>query len=471
MELGPYLSILTGPAPLPVGALIAGMVKEILASQRYLIQAQGILLELELPMTLQLGDRVQFRVRDASPRNLVVDVSLPPSTPGRLESADARTLLQKLGLPADEDSQRLVQEFVRMNARVDRGSVTAAREAIRSVSSPSRFEAAAFLVAHGVEPDSTAVAKLARIAVPESFPHDPTPIPLLSEHARAVAPLPEEIPEAAPRLPAPGVPIRQVLESSPILRFLDRAIELVASAPPSPDSAAVVEAIVASVPLRPDLARAVEEIVRLVQEFLQHPEDEEGAVVRLRERLRLPARLLREVRAELLGLERKILASIPEFREARDSSPPVLERHDRLWAHRFASQLARIHDERIAIFEVPVLHDGRVSQVPVRVVRREGGSAKAAGHDFHATIDTDLSRLGRVRTRVDAAGQGLSVRFQARRPEIRRHLESEREDLVRALGEIGWKATVAAEVAPPPSDSPFEEFAKPRSYLDIDMRA
>lgn len=436
MELSPYISVRGAPSPLPVGAIVAGLVREILDSNRYLVQVRGILLELEIPLTLQKGEEVSFRVRGGG----LLDIPIRPATPGRLEPADARQILKRLGLPAGEEPERLLRAFLRMNAPIDREGIEAAMAAVRSSRGEARFEAAAFLASHGIEPQPELVTRLARVGAPETLDEPVSPHPLLTPFREALE----------TRAPASSEVLRKLIEASPRLRLLDRAIELAAAAVPADE---------------PDPAPRLAEALRIVREV-----DEKG-FARFREILRLPAAMLYELRARLLELEREAIASMPELREAREARGAVFENHDRIWAHRLVNQLARLQDERAAIIDVPIRQDGRVVHVPIRVIRREGGGGREAQPRFHVTLETDLSRLGPVRTRIDSTGTAMSVRFQVRRAEARRHLETGHVELADALRSQGWQPSVTTEVAVPPAESPFSVFEKPGPVLGVDVRA
>ncbi|MBI2900641.1 MAG: hypothetical protein HYY17_10675 [Planctomycetes bacterium] len=444
MELTPYVSVPASSAPLPVGAILSGIVKEILAANRYLIQIQALALELELPLALNVGDAVRMRVREASARALVLDVSLPDAR----EPLPARGLPERLGFPVDPETERLVRALMRMNAPIDRDRVESALASARAAKGEARIEAAAFLVAHGIDPDPRTVTRLARMAEPAPLP-SPTANPVLRSMQETVAPVPEEAPAVVPKPLPSDEAVRALLDRSPVLRFLDRALEIASRLEPSPES-----------------GMRVDEALAIVRSILERPGGDPEEI----RALRLPASQLHELRSKLFALERAAIASVEEFREARETGGPLFERFDRFLAHRVVNQLARLQDDGVAILQVSIRHENRVMDVPIRVIRREGGHGGAAGPGFHVVLDTDLSRLGPVRTKVDAAGRGMAVRFQVRRSDARRHLESGNDELACALRDLGWEPSVSTEVASPLPESPFAAFERGGDVSGIDVR-
>ena len=234
MELSPYISVQTSPASLPAGGTVTGTVQASLGSNVYQVQVQGSVLEMEIPLDLKPGDQIRMQVREATAQRLVLDVPLPVRAGGTLAPADIAALIQRLGLPPTEERAELVQQFLRLRAPMERASLGAALKSIEGIASPVRFEAAAFLAAHGVEPDSSLVARMVQLAGPAT----PNPVPptaaLTHPVLKAYAQYVHTGKEEEIRLPLPPPPshneLVRILDDSPRLRFLDRAMEIVRAA-------------------------------------------------------------------------------------------------------------------------------------------------------------------------------------------------------------------------------------------------
>ena len=173
MEFSPYISVQTSPAGLPSGGTVTGTVQKTLGSNLYQVQVQGSVLEMEIPLNLKPGDQIQMQVREATAQRMLLDVPLPVRAGGTLAPADITALIQRLGLPPTEERTELVQQFLRLNAPMDRGTLGAALKATEGIASPARFEAAAFLAAHGVEPDPALVSRMVQLSEPAT----PNPLP------------------------------------------------------------------------------------------------------------------------------------------------------------------------------------------------------------------------------------------------------------------------------------------------------
>lgn len=464
MELSPYISVQTSPASLPAGGTVTGTVQASLGSNVYQVQVQGSVLEMEIPLDLKPGDQIRMQVREATAQRLVLDVPLPVRAGGTLAPADIAALIQRLGLPPTEERAELVQQFLRLRAPMERASLGAALKSIEGIASPVRFEAAAFLAAHGVEPDSSLVARMVQLAGPAS----PNPVPpaaaLTHPVLKAYAHYVHTGKEEEIRLPLPPPPshneLVRILNDSPRLRFLDRAMEIVRAASAAPDVA------------RP--ARKVADILRLVRDFVQNPTNQpEVALKQLQSLLRLPGRGLSEILEKLAILEKSILSETPSMREARQWSAPIMDTLDRILSGKMATQLASLRDESVGILELPVTHNGKVYTIPIRIVRRNGkGKGKGStGGGFHIEIVTHLSKLGEVQTKIDTSGKGLAVRFQVRDGKARDALRKAEQKLTDALASMGWKPSVAAEIGRVETPPLFELFEGDSDYLGVDVRA
>ncbi len=83
---------------------------------------------------------------------------------------------------------------------------------------------------------------------------------------------------------------------------------------------------------------------------------------------------------------------------------------------------------------------------------------------------TDLSKLGKVQTKIDTSGKGLAVRFQVRDQKARDALQKMQKKLEDALAAIGWKPSLATEIATAGKPPLFELFEGDADYLGVDVR-
>ena len=144
---------------------------------------------------------------------------------------------------------------------------------------------------------------------------------------------------------------------------------------------------------------------------------------------------------------------------------------DRIVSGKMATQLAALRDEGVSIVELPVTHQGKIFTIPIRIIRKKQKGKKSNPGGFHIQINTELSKLGEINTKIDTSGKGLAVRFQVRDKEAQKALRKEQQKLDDALQALGWKTALAIEVekaSPPPF---FELFEGDADYLGVDMRA
>ncbi len=462
MEVKPYISVQTSPAGLPPGGTVTGTVQKSLGSNVYQVQVQGATLEMEIPMELKPGDQIQMRVREATAQKLILDVPLPVKPGGTLAPSDITALLQNLGLPSSKERIQLTQQFLRLNAPMEATTIEASLRAIEGMKSPIRFEAAAFLAAHGIEPDPALVSRMIQLAEPSTPNPVPSPEALSHPILKAYAKYIHSGKEGEIRLPLPPPPSHEelirILDRSPRLRFLDRAIQLLDKAASTPDIG--------------NPARKVADLLNLVRSFVQSPTENADEVLKqFQSLLRLPGRGIREVRQKVAELEQKILSETAAVREARQWSGPVMDSLDRIVSGKMATQLAALRDDGVSILELPVTHQGKVFTIPIRIIRKKQKGKKANPGGFHIQINTELSKLGEVNTKIDTSGKGLAVRFQVQDEESQKALRKEQQKLDDALQALGWKTSLAIEVgkaSPPPF---FELFEGDSDYLGVDMRA
>ena len=87
-------------------------------------------------------------------------------------------------------------------------------------------------------------------------------------------------------------------------------------------------------------------------------------------------------------------------------------------------------------------------------------------------LDADLSRIGKVRASVDVTGTIVSATFSVRDGGVRGVFERHASDLVNALREAGYQATVSVEARPRGQDPSAADLLSPAplSYLSIDLK-
>jgi hypothetical protein len=445
------------PVAVPPGAsgtlppVVTGTVQSILSPNRYAIQVQGLLLELEAQLFLSVGDKVPLRVARQTPKEVVFELVRPPQGAGE-EPRDPPRF--------PPEARELVREFVRMRAPLDPALIGRALQA--AADGPAR-QAAAFLAAHGLEPTAEMVAALARLVDPASTEPPASPAPLLAPLVEALgertAAAPADVAVTAPLLAGPPTAaleeaVAQVLEGSPRLQMIDRLIEIVGAAAPA-------EVPAQEVPARLDQA------LRLVRAATPETLDETARALP-----QLPKEALRQVLQELHQLERREIASIPELAQARDARGAVLDAAQRMTDVRLVNQLARLRDDGVLALEIPLRADGRLVHVPLRIRREpdKPGSAEA-GPRFSVTLDADLSRIGFVRARLDSAGRTLRVRFRVRERGVKSHLERGAGGLAESLKAQGYEASIAAElVSTLERESIFDVFAAPDGEITLDVK-
>jgi len=173
----------------------------------------------------------------------------------------------------------------------------------------------------------------------------------------------------------------------------------------------------------------------------------------------------------MLQAEREELSGEPLLRGAREGSGALLEHLDRLQGHRLLNQVLSLHQENVALFEVPFFENGRRTFVPVRVLKRKAGGRGTPDGSSTLTIDADLTRLGRVRAHVEARKRTLSLRFQVRDPGVQALLERSAEELRSALRDAGFESTLRVEVMRTSAESLAFPPARESSYVTLDLQA
>jgi hypothetical protein len=70
------------------------------------------------------------------------------------------------------------------------------------------------------------------------------------------------------------------------------------------------------------------------------------------------------------------------------------------------NQLSQLREDGVLVLEVPLRVEGRLAHIPLRIRREpEKPGSPEPGPRFSVTLDADLSRIGFVRARLDAAGR------------------------------------------------------------------
>ncbi len=431
MELPPVSVPPGAPSSLP--PVVTATVQSVLGPYRYEIQIQGMLLEIEAHLFLSVGDKLPLRVARQSPNEVVFELVRPPRKPAG-EAPDPHRF--------PPEAREVVREFVRMRAPLDPALV---ERAAKLAHDAPTAQAAAFLAAHGFEPAAEPVDALARLLLP------PPPI---DEASPLVAASPREFAGKAELLARSSATpfeagIAAILERSPRLRVIDRLIEAFSAAAP-----------------REAPGENLAEALRLARSATPETLDEA-----LRSLPPLPKEALRELLRQLQEMERREIASVPELAGIRQNPGTALEAAERLGSLRLVNQLAQLRGDGVLVLEVPVLSEGRIDLIPLRIRREAEKKGRAeTGPRFAVTVDADLSRVGLVRAHLDSAGKTLRIRLRVRDRGVRDHLERGAGELAEALRAQGFEAAVAAELVQAlERESIFDAFAAPDGSITLDV--
>ena len=104
-------------------------------------------------------------------------------------------------------------------------------------------------------------------------------------------------------------------------------------------------------------------------------------------------------------------------------------------------------------------------------LRKNQKGKKSTPGGFHIQINTELSRLGEVQTKIDTSGKGLAVRFHVQNEEAKSSLQKAQKKLEDVLTAIGWKPSLAIDVGKAEPAPFFELFEEDTDYLGVDVRA
>lgn len=458
-------------AALPPGSALTAIVQQILVpGQIYQVDVQGMLLDMQLKMMLEVGARVPMRVKESGPRGVVLTpVSVPtppPSTPP--PPADTpEQILRDASLPIRDDTVRAVRAIREIGARPTPDIVQTVAEAIRAAPPArpdlppiARDAAAAFLVTRGL-PATPAAIELTAPAFSVSPPREHAgPVP--REFVEAVRPAPLDLTKPAPApLEAVAEAVRaapealrevvaQAVARSPALPLLDAAIAEArllqpTAAIPEAELMRILSDVVARILAAPD-APAVQQIVRAL------PPDP-----------KLIARLL-------VALEEAEIAEIrrlPELRTLR-ARPDLTESAERAVAARAVNNTSALQGEGVTVIEVPIRSPELTRAL---LVFRRSNRKGASYEGFESfTVDVSMSRLGRVVGHVALSKQTAGVRFQVRGPAERRLFEAHEADLVAGLGALGLDATVSVGVRGE-SEPSLAEALRAQGSVSVDLKA
>jgi hypothetical protein len=424
---------------------VTATVQSVLAPNRYMLQLQGMLFELEAELFLSVGDKLPLRVREQGAGRLVLE-TLPRSEPApQGAAAGGPASLNPVGVELGRMRGPLDPATVDLVARLSRDPVTR--------------QAAAFLAAHGIEPTQELVDALASLnqAGPEPSGGAALLETLSAALARRVVEDPLEIPSKLPLLSGPPPQelenaLRAILEGSPRLRMIDQMIEAVQAARPSKVPPAEVA----------DRLRTAVSLVRSATP------DSLGEV--LRQIPGLPREALRELVSVLSEMERTALSQVPELSAAREGRGTLLGAADRLADYRLVNQLSQVREDGVRILEVPVRAEGRLQYLPLRIAREGPRPGSADPSSFVITFDIDFTKIGFVRALLATASKTLRIRFQVRDRAVRAHLEKFAGELSGALEAEGFETLISADVAAPaPRESIFDAFASPSDPTSLDV--
>jgi hypothetical protein len=334
---------LPGPLPTPLPALVTAVVDSVRAPGLYAVRIQSLLLELELDLFLEIGDRLPLRVKQQSSNSLVLEV---------LPREAERPSREPAGPAPRPEPGPVERELLRQRAPLD-SDLVARLEALP----PGLRPAAAFLAAHGLEPLRPLVEALARM---DADPASAAVARLLetSPKLRTLDALIEGLVRIAPREEAPPPPVPGALLDT-LLRIADAddVPATLAKLPPLPRPAldALREALLVA-------ERAEIERLPALREAVPPPRPAEIRLVNQLSELRGDDVLVADlpVRREDGRSDRVPL----RWRRERSPDPDLPDRH-RIVVHADLARLGLVHAFLVA--------SGRLLQI--RLAARDARSA------------------------------------------------------------------------------------------------
>ena len=467
---------------LPAGTALTALVHQVLVpGQRYQVDIRGLLLELEMKLMLQVGQRIPLRVKASGPNGVVLTSSPAPAAPAGDSSAAPQatpeTAVRAAGLPVRPDTIRAARALSTVGGPTTTEAIHTLAEAIRAAPpetpatpAPASDAAAAYLVTRGIPATPSTVARMAPIFNLEAATFVPTQAHLAAADPTAVAS------DVAGALRAPPLDLPAGIENKSLPQLLDRQAAHVRALPD-----AVPQAVAAAIQSSPALAAidtaigeilarlaespaapaqiADDVIARLIAELLERLSGTR-AEAEIRQWVRaLPASrtLLTRLRAALEDAEIAELKKLPELSALREvaSRPELAEPADRAAAFRLVNTLAMLQGEGTTIIEVPIRTGPTEPWSRALLIFRRGGKRAATFEGFESfTVDVSMSRIGRVLAHVGLSRHTASVRFQVRGASEQRLFEDHQAELVDALKANGFDATVSVHARGEAAEAP-----------------
>lgn len=455
-------------AALPPGTALTAIVQQILIpGQSYQVDVQGMLLDMQLSMMLEIGARVPMRVKESGPRGVVLTPAPPPPKPQASPPETPEQILRDAAIPIRDDTVRAVRAVREIGARPTPEIIQSVAEAIRvpparpGIPPPARDAAAAFLVTRGLPATPQAVELTAPVF--QSIPPREHAAPVPREFVEALRPAPVDLTQ--PAVPAQLQAAAEAVQAAPeaLREVVAQAVARSAALPLL--DAAIVEARA----LTPTAAIPEAELVQILSDVVARVLSAPDAVA-VRELVHaLPPdpKLIARLLAALEEAEIAEIRRLPELRALR-ARPDLAEPAERAVAARVVNHASALQGDGITVVEVPI-RSPELSRALLVFRRSNRKGASYEGFESF-TVDVSMSRLGRVVGHVALSKQTAGVRFQVRGPAEQRLFEANQADLVEGLAALGLDATVGVRVRGEGEPS-LAEALRAQGSVSVDLKA
>lgn len=424
------LSDLSRVIRLQINSMIAATITEMLQQDLFMLNVGGVPLQARSHVPLQVGRQVVLRVKEI--QGDVITLQIVPT-------ADAPELVEALELKPTRENVEIARQLLKANLPMDRDTVQQISAAVREARGEfgAKVQAAAVLVANGIEPTPENVEMIARLAEdPPDPPSVDNPIARkVAEHVQAKTVRPDD-PASLPRAAAAPPPaleeaIETILAKSPALQRIEEVLDLMDE----------VIAEKRAGPVDPHTrARLLTEVMKAVHRALAEkvePETLKQVFVANRE-------ALGDARAMLVEQEFRELSNMLELKIARDAR--VMDLADRALGFRALNNLATLRGDGVMMLELPV----QGQQTPARLLvmmRREGGGQKGRAPGTTVKLDVTLSRIGRVRATTHVQKNAAQVLFGVRDSAVKKLFNQTLDQLISALRAQGFEPRVQVDVS------------------------
>jgi hypothetical protein len=452
------------------GMNLQGIIKSIISPQHYLVELNGVLIDLLIPLELTEGQKIVLQaVKDTRSGLLKLKLKqLDIKTPLRLQVPDSPedlpVLIRRLGLPDTKENLVITQQLLKMGIPVTRDAVQMILAAVSKVegSVQAKVQAAVFLYSLGIRPTTSMLTTLQTRQINN---------PYLMLNQPVGAPGVEVGPQLATFDIKPDDPvhkwvqvfeeinrggfilrvsesIHRVLEGLPSLRLLDDLIrvidsELLSVLPQRPGSKSV------------ELSSFLEDVQKTLGRITGDTfEQEAHRLVEVLRSIRLSSKEeVLQIRHALLRLEEREIQSDPTLNLIRDQGKDFMQFYERVANLRVLNQLSLLRQANVFYTEIPVQVEGKLQMFALKIYQREGKKGQQDSGEKGLILNVDMSQLGNVRVwvkwhphRSDPAKRDLKVRFRLRDNRVKRLFEQHRAELKDALRAQGYEVSLAEDV-------------------------